>query len=623
VVALKKRGNVLQTISPHEEFEKYSVVNISLFREYVYMLMTGENKELQPNVYNQLMDDFELMCMFRFNDFLSGEGFVYGKVSSYKEFFKKQAYLTKGELINYTNLADFLDKAGINQKTSEDTARQKFELIYWCYIYYTKGCPDFLITHPNKTKGSVTISEFLRNNPGFVPYFMAPGFETSPINYFEREIFSKRTKVPKKIISEFGQYKGKPKFDNVKEIMQTAKEVFKLLDQKTQDELKTQPPYIITDNSSEIARYHEQSFEQKDASDIVFVSSFWSFPVKFNITKENNTITFDTQLRVTLDDAKGIIGKYVLIRWPNVEKGKVGKIVIDNIMIDENKKQRKLSPNYLKYVRRDISGETNTFVYVKPYESHSMSSRIFKLRSLYKIVPLNQIIPISDDHPILQNYKPMAFESSELQDNDSVFIPSMRLHGIVKAVDGDRAIVQYEGKKTNCILTYEKDYGNISKKDLVGPELFESIEEINYFIEKLGFSDSMFNSGSDKIPACLKTYILSAKTGEGSSPVYTLKKQTKQTHKEKEFKINDLIYRGSDLSSLKRNGIQFGSRVVFIGKTTSIPFGTVGTVCRILENTPSVEVIADTEIDYGVKRDGQSVLFKTRIGDLLNIDAFE
>jgi hypothetical protein len=121
---------------------------------------------------------------------------------------------------------------------------------------------------------------------------------------------------------------------------------------------------------------------------------------------------------------------------------------------------------------------------------------------------------------------PLKFECSELQDDESVFIPSLGLRGTVISVDNDKAFVQYKEKETNCTLTYEKDYGSISKKDLVDQSFFTDIEEINYYIDKLGFSDSMFNSGSDKILACLKPYLVSAKSGGGSEPQYKLENKT-------------------------------------------------------------------------------------------------
>jgi hypothetical protein len=89
------------------------------------------------------------------------------------------------------------------------------------------------------------------------------------------------------------------------------------LDQKTQDELKPQPPYLITKDSIEIAKYHEQSFVPKAASDIIFVSSFWSFPVKFNVAF--GKITFNTGQKIILGNAEGIIGKDVIIRWPGAQ----------------------------------------------------------------------------------------------------------------------------------------------------------------------------------------------------------------------------------------------------------------------------------------------------------------
>jgi hypothetical protein len=184
--------------------------------------------------------------------------------------------------------------------------------------------------------------------------------------------------------------------------------------------------------------------------------------------------------------------------------------------------------------------------------------------------------------------------------------------------------VEYHDNKIEYSAEHEKITRSISKNDLVTPSNFESIEEINYYIEKLGFSDSMFNTGSGEIPANFATYLMSAKRVKGKSQIPKIKQihHPQPELKQERFKTSELIHRGSDLSDLQRKAIHRGSRVVFVGKTTSIPFGMVGTVNCMVKNTPSVEVIADDEFEFGIKSGKQKKLFKTRIGDLLNIDVF-
>ena len=171
---------------------------------------------------------------------------------------------------------------------------------------------------------------------------------------------------------------------------------------------------------------------------------------------------------MTIDEVKELIRKNVLIRWPQVLIGKIGRIIVNNKIIEDDLEVHIIPDDYLQEnieadfgIKQNIlfNKKNSIYFYVKPYESQSLSMRFFRYRTLYKIVPLNLILFIEDDHPIYLNYKPIEFEPGKtIPEDESIFIPSLKAHGKVISFDQDsnKVSVSYEITESICEVPEEK-----------------------------------------------------------------------------------------------------------------------------------------------------------------------
>ena len=627
ITNINENANEIGSIVPNDFSLKCPTVSITIFREYIYMLMTDKKGKVDAKEYNRVMDDFELLCMFRENDFIKGNGFKYEYIKKYKEFHDDGLFLTNGNKVNNMNLARFLDVCPIEYTMSEESARQQFDCICWCYKYYTSGCADFNFLIPPKTKGKETISSFLKKHPDYAPEFS----QTKMPNPIQRFIFEGGPRLPQLLVDRLKRFKGEPVFQNAKEIIEIAEKTYDELDEKLQQNFKIQKPFLITAEECKVIGRNDYVINQKTEKQ--FIDSLWNFDVKFDIDIDQKILNVKDDRTITIDEAKELIGKNVLIRWPQVQIGKVGRIMIENKIIEDNLEVHDIPDDYqqedikMDFVRKqniECENKSSIYFYVRPYESQSISMRIFRYRTLYKIVPLDLILFIKDDHPIYLNYRPIEFETGKtISEEESVFIPSLKVHGVVESIDQEqnKVLVNYKITKSICIFTKE-EYQYIKKQELIDANVFESLEEITYYIEKAGFKQSYFKCNEDSIPSNLVPILKAAKNKTPQLSPYSLDENSFQSNEDLQtlppiFDLNEILWRGSKIQHPTNQVIRVGSRVAFIGKASSIPFGLIGTVYHIYDNTPCVEVMSDTEFELGLYCETKKVLFKARLYDLI------
>jgi len=649
IQSLIEDENKFVIMSPNREIQSFHAININMLNEYMYSTMTG--KMCPPDNEDELeriISDFELMCFLTDSDFTHDNNFGYDDIAIYREeFYKKGKFLTeydkdklKHRIIN-SNFADFIDRIDPVKYKREEVKRQ-FDIIYWAYNGYMDLFSDqtFYASKPSKGK-DITISQFLRENPDYCPEFefIVPKFyhdmallrPTSLPIPMKQAIFDLQTKM-----------NSEGKEMDFKLLFQTLDSVYDSCDQKEKDYYKVQTAHIAKGSFINLVN---SDFKVEEIPKEQYIDSLWNQRRKFTFDEPMNdaykrNMEMKAVPKINAEEAKKLIGKDIFFGWPQLQVGKLCKIIIDDTIIEEDLTEAK-NP----YDNKDILKKTKekrginvlkekVFACIRPYMKQSMSKNIFSYRGYYTLVPFSLIVLPPDHHPLFDNYK----ETSEPRDlcvNDEVLVIPRKAKGVVEEILEDGNV------KVKFQNSYESDYkfqaigSKMVPKDKLLSELKINEEEFISLLDKARLKSSDVTIDG-MVSASVFPILYSFKNVEPPKEVSIDKKVIWRRVEEKDqqeyvkrirahevkfetevFSKKDLLWRGCEIPKQKKLPL-LNSKVAFIGLTSSIPFGTIGTVCDPEYWRNEVNVIANEPLEYGLQVEckGEGRLFIARKGDL-------
>ena len=620
--------------NPKRKAESFNVVNISLLSEVIYCLMTGKLEEPSNEELEKAMSDFELMCMLRSNDFLYFNGFDYKYISLYAKLHDKGVHLIEDNEINNLALAEFIEllisnKANVPKYTVKD-AKKQFDLISWCYKYFIQNNTDFtfVVRKPEKNEKAsklITIADFLRNNKDYKKEF--DSFIPSCIQRAAFQGFRLKSKYPETIKKAISRQKVNEEGSNLREILNIIEEASKKCSEEELKPYEKRRPYVV--EKDKIVQYSFNIVPPKKSRPF-YIDSLWSFDVdfEFGTPDDKKKLVLNEIEEISEEDAAKMIGEEVLIKWPHVQIAKICKIVIGDTMIDEDCSVRKIPPNYIKIDKEknmEIKNQQGQYAYVKQFVSLSNSRRIFGYRSFYKVVPLNTVIRVDEDHPIHRNYQ-QEDDSYKLAVGDRVFVPRLEAAGVIKEMkeEADEYVIHCEiSNQPEYKFDSEASYGYISKENAIKKLQIDPMT-FDFFFEKAGFKSSYFKCAEDMVPKSAVDFIKALKTKRykenySYNDVNDNFDDSVVKEREEKFSLKDFIWIGSDIMKVNMP-IRVNSRVAFIGRSSSVPFGMTGTVCKKKNWKMEALVVADHPFEFGIKLEDEDEerrkLFDAFIGDL-------
>ena len=624
---------------PKRNAESFNVINMRLLSEIIYCQMTGELEEPSNEELEKTMNDFELMCMLRKNDFVYHNGFDYKYIPLYANLYIKGLHLIENNAINNLALAEFIELLIKNDacviKYTLEEAQKQIDLISWCYQYYQQNNTDFAfcfrMQHNGKNEDRlITLADFLRKNSHY-----KKEFDTLIPSCIQRAAFKGfrlKSEYPQEIKSAISGLEVKEDFSNLKEILNIIEEASKKCKEEELKPYEKRKPYVI--EKDRMVPYSFNLVAPKKSKPF-FIDSLWSFDVDFEFgtgDKYNLLFLKETE-QVSVEDAVKMIGEEVIIKWPQVQIAKICKIIVGDTMIDEDHSVRKIPPDYIKENIEEnlfndktmlVENQQKAYAYVKQLVTLSNSRRIYGYRSYYKVVPFSTVIKIDKDHPIHRNYQPDD-DSYKLAVGDRVFVPKLEAAGVIKEMkEGDDEYVIHCEISNHPEYNFVSDdsYGYISKKRVAKKMFNNDVKIFDYFFEKAGFKSTYFKCGRHFVPKSVIHFISCLMTknyddhdsyndvNEGDFEYSVIEDC------DDKFSTKDLISIGSDIRKVNMP-IRINSRVAFIGRSSSVPFGMTGTVCKKMNWKMEALVIADKPFDFGIKlKYGERKLFDAFIGDL-------